>query len=164
VCAFTVGDQTLLASGHSDDTVRIWDPVTGEQHHTFEGRSGQARAICAVVLDGRIFLAAAGGYGAGTVRMWDPVTGEQHGVLEGHTGKIHGACAAALSGRTLLVTASDDRTVRVWDPATGSALLIIPVHHAAQAVHSAGSTLFVGLDTGILAIDLDPALVTTRPL
>jgi hypothetical protein len=68
-------------------------------------------------------------------------------------------CAVRVRGRELLAPAADDRTVRVWDPATGRQATQIPTGAVALAVVPFGTrSLFIGLDSGVLAVDLaDPA-------
>jgi hypothetical protein len=70
VCAVTVNGQDLLASGSDDDTVRIWDPATGEQRAALEGHLGPITAVCAVTVDGQDLLAS--GSDDRTVPIWDP--------------------------------------------------------------------------------------------
>jgi WD40 repeat protein len=59
-------DGKLLATANGDDTVGLWDPVTGQASGGFSGRNGVAFS-----LDGKL-LAAAGT--DGTVRTWDLAT------------------------------------------------------------------------------------------
>ena len=86
VCAVTVAGRTLLASGGSDGTVRIWDPATGQQRAILEGHQAASSAVCPITVAGRDLLASGGG--DGTVRIWDPATGQQRAVLEGHHGWV----------------------------------------------------------------------------
>ena len=69
----------LLASGGGDDTVRIWDPATGQQLTTLQGHFevgpesiDSFLAVCAVTVNGRHLLASGGN--DKTVRIWDPRT------------------------------------------------------------------------------------------
>src|SRR3712207_6881299 len=56
-------------------SVRIWDPVTGSRLHALTGHPGAQRAVCAVTVDDRTLLAAAGdGF---VITVWDPATGER---------------------------------------------------------------------------------------
>jgi WD40 repeat protein len=95
------------------------------------------------------------------VRLWDPASGAAEGVLAGHTDGVRGVCAVSVGGRDLLASAGDDATVRLWDPATGAAVLTIPVYHSALACTAADGLLIVGLDAGILALDVRSAATPT---
>jgi WD40 repeat protein len=54
----------------------------------------------------------------------------------------------------LLASASDDRTVWIWDPKTGRCVLTLPAYHAAIAITSVAESVGIGLDAGILVIEL----------
>jgi WD40 repeat protein len=67
--------RTLLATGGSDETVRLWDPATGTPvRDPLTGHTDWVWAVAAVPLpDGRTLLAT--GSRDETVRLWDPATG-----------------------------------------------------------------------------------------
>ncbi|WP_053739118.1 AAA family ATPase [Nocardia sp. NRRL S-836] len=113
--------RTLLATGSNDETVRLWDPTTGQPvGDPFTGHTDSVVAVTAVPLPhGRTRLAT--GSDDWTVGLWDPITGRPVGeALTGHTGSVNAVAAVPLpDGRTLLATGSDDATVRLWDPVTG---------------------------------------------
>jgi WD40 repeat protein/nucleoside phosphorylase len=106
----------LLASGHDDGSVRLWDVVTGE---AIRGLGGHTSAIQSVAFspDGQTL---ASGSDDNTVRLWDVATGRALRAYEGHT---QGVWSVAFSpdGQTL-ASGSSDQTVRLWDVATGRAL------------------------------------------
>jgi WD40 repeat protein len=83
-------DGTWLVSASDDDTVRIWDPHTGQTRHTLIGHTLPVQAL-AVVPDGT-WLASAGGNplggGDATVRIWDPHTGQPRHTFTGHVGPV----------------------------------------------------------------------------
>ena len=82
VTAVTTSDgRPLLASGGDDGTVRLWDPVAGEQiGYPLTGHTGGVRALAAFrPADERVRLAS--GSDDETVRVWDPATGASTHVL-----------------------------------------------------------------------------------
>jgi WD40 repeat protein len=122
VTAVTLADgRVLIASGSDDETVRLWDPLTGQQvGDPLTGHTGWVQAVAPVALpDGRVLIAS--GSNDETVRLWDPLTGQQVGdPLTGHTGWMQAVAPVALpDGRVLLATGGHDATLRLWDPATG---------------------------------------------
>jgi WD40 repeat protein len=91
-----------------------------------------------------------------TVRLWDPADGREVCRLEGHTGWVRAMCAMQVSGRILLASASHDRTVRLWDPVTGRPCETIAVRHPATALTTDGPVLFVGVASGLIALEQLP--------
>lgn len=73
VCAVAVGDRDLVASASEDRTVRVWDPVTGNERGRFEGHTNWVTSVCAVAVGDRELLVSASE--DRTVRVWDPTTG-----------------------------------------------------------------------------------------
>ncbi|GGZ35127.1 WD40 repeat domain-containing protein [Streptomyces poonensis] len=120
----------VIAIGGLDETVDLWDPVSGRC-------SGRIRTdhtegvieVCALpgyTADGRpagrTFVATFGN--DLTVRVWDPATGAPAGApLVGHTSDIQDICSYSPGGgpaeRVLLATVAFDGTLRVWDPVAG---------------------------------------------
>jgi WD40 repeat protein len=78
-------------------------------------------------------------------------------VLDGHTDRISGLCEVSFAGLSVLASASDDRTVRLWNPLSGTSLMI-PVHYGAVACAAIDGDLGVGLDSGILVLDVRVAI------
>jgi WD40 repeat protein len=108
-------DGTILATTSDDQTVRLWDPVTGKQLRTLTGHTRPVYGV-AFSPDGTILATA----GDDTVRLWDPVTGTQLRTLTGHTRPVYDV--AFSPDGTILATASSDNTIRLWDPVTGTQL------------------------------------------
>jgi WD40 repeat protein len=126
VCSVAFGTgpdgRLLLASGSLDNSVRLWDPVTGAP--VGAPLTGHAIGVASVAFgtgpDGRLLLAS-GGSNDGTVRLWDPATGTPVGEpLTGHDEGGAVAFGTGPDGRLLLACGGNDGTVRLWDPATGT--------------------------------------------
>jgi WD40 repeat protein len=60
------------ASGSWDGTVRLWDPITGQERATLTGHAGMVYSV-AFSPDGSILAA---GSGDGTIRLWDTATSQ----------------------------------------------------------------------------------------
>ncbi|CAI7639606.1 unnamed protein product [Penicillium pancosmium] len=119
-------DGRLLASGDNDNTVRLWDPVTGDLQQTLLGQSSSGSVWVHSVAfspDGQLL---ASGYSDKSVRLWDPVTGDLQLTLEGHSGSVN-SVAFSPDGQ-LLASGSSDHTVRLWDPVTGDLQLTLKGH------------------------------------
>jgi WD40 repeat protein len=120
--------RLLLATGHNDDTARIWDPLTGESLTALTGHTDTVRGVAwGTTGDGRLLLATSS-YDH-TARIWDPTTGECLITLTGHTDSVRGlAWGTNTDGRLLLATGGGEGTARIWDPITGECLTILTGH------------------------------------
>jgi WD40 repeat protein/tetratricopeptide (TPR) repeat protein len=109
-------DGRHLASGDEDQTIKIWDAVTGQEVRTL---GGHASAVLGLVYspDGRRLASASQDH---TVKIWDPAVAADTLTLDGHAGPFR-SVAFTSDGRAL-VSAGQDKTVRLWDPATGQDL------------------------------------------
>ena len=63
-------DGTVIASGLSDGTIKLWDVATREQIATLPGHTNDVRAV-AFSPDGRLL---ASGSKDATIRLWDMST------------------------------------------------------------------------------------------
>ena len=101
------------ASASYDETVRLWNPTTGQEVQKLEGHTSEVTAVV-FSQDGSLLASAL--YDK-TVRIWNPTTGQEVQKLEGHTSE---ATAVVFSqDGSLLASASYDKTVRLWNPTTG---------------------------------------------
>ncbi len=107
----------LLASGGDDGTLRVWNPLAGEQIRTLSGHTGAVNAVTAFPdLEGAMLLASGGD--DGTLRVWNPSTSStplntserQHGAVRALT------TLKSPDGRVWLVAAGDAAAVWRWDP------------------------------------------------
>jgi len=100
-------DGTKVVSGSYDQTVRIWDAVTGECEQTLEGHSDDVNSA-SFSPDGTKVVS---GSDDKTVRIWDAVTGECEQILEGHSKYVR-SVSFSLDG-TKVVSSSKDH-MRIW--------------------------------------------------
>jgi WD40 repeat protein len=129
--AFWPGTQ-MLATGHDDGLVRIWDWASRRLVRQMTGHQGPVSAL-AFGPDGRSLASASEDR---TIGVWDAETGKRTGVLQGHTDRIP-ALAWHPDGKRL-VSAGWDTTARVWDVARGEPIILLN-SHAAQ-VHALAFT------------------------
>ncbi|KAF5347515.1 hypothetical protein D9758_014510 [Tetrapyrgos nigripes] len=109
-------DDTKLASGSWDHTIRLWDVATGTQ--IMEPLQGHTNAVGSVAFSCDGTKLASGSWDC-TLRLWDVATGTQiTNPLQGHT---HDVCQVAFSPDGIkLASGSWDKTLRLWDVATGT--------------------------------------------
>ncbi|KAG1867062.1 WD40-repeat-containing domain protein, partial [Suillus tomentosus] len=99
-----------IASGSSDNTVRLWDAATGEPvGEPLEGHTDWVWSV-SFSPDGTRIVS---GSGDKTVRLWDVATGQPLGEpLEGHTALVYSVSFSP--DGTRIISGSSDKTVRMW--------------------------------------------------
>jgi WD40 repeat protein len=114
------GRQAL--SGSSDQTVKLWDVVSGQCLRTFQGHSKGVTAV-GWGPDGRQALS---GSNDETLKLWDVVTGRSLRTFKGHA---HWVNAVNLSpdGWSAL-SGSGDNTLKLWEVASGQCLRTFQGH------------------------------------
>jgi WD40 repeat protein/serine/threonine protein kinase len=133
-------DGRRLASGSSDNTVKIWDVSTGQELFTLKAHT---KAISGVAFspDGRRLASASGD---NTVKIWDANTGQELRTIQGHSGKVLGVAywvkgvegvAYSPDGRRL-AAGGEDLSVTVWDATTGQELLSFRAGPVSNLAHS----------------------------
>ncbi|CRG89769.1 putative WD repeat-containing protein all2124 [Talaromyces islandicus] len=104
----------LLASGSSDETIKLWDTATGVLQQTLMAHSDWVESVV-FSPDNRLLASASDDK---TIKLWDIATGILQQSLLGHLDTVQYIVFSS-NGR-LLVSGSDDKTIKIWDTATGA--------------------------------------------
>ncbi|MGF1512093.1 MAG: protein kinase [Elainellaceae cyanobacterium] len=134
-------DQTLLASGSDDRTVKVWNLEQGRAVQSIPTQGDRIQAVT-FSPDGKWLIS---GDGDGDISIWDVSTGEQIESLVGHRGGVNDLKVTS-DGR-ILGSAGADSTVRLWDLDTGEPIEVLKAHDSyvnAIAFTPDGKTLISG--------------------
>ncbi len=112
----------LLATGHDDGIVRVWDVASRGLRYEFPGPK---RPISAVAFNATGTSLASAGEDR-VICLWDLETGRLAGALKGHTDRIH-ALAWRPQGHRL-VSGGWDTTARVWNTQTFEPIILLNGH------------------------------------
>ncbi|KIM79165.1 hypothetical protein PILCRDRAFT_792296 [Piloderma croceum F 1598] len=104
-------DGSRVVSGSGDNTVRIWNTMTGEVEAELKGHTNSVRSV-AFAQDGSRVVS-----GSDDKTVWNAMTGEVEAELRGHTDWVMSVAFAQDGSR--VVSGSDDNTVRIWNTTTG---------------------------------------------
>nr|MDJ0899043.1 neuraminidase-like domain-containing protein [Xenococcus sp. MO_188.B8] len=74
-------DGTILASGSTDRTIKLWNVETGQEIRTLQGHTDDVRSV-SFSPDGTIL---ASGSTDRTIKLWNVETGQEIRTLQGHT-------------------------------------------------------------------------------
>ncbi|KAL4721787.1 hypothetical protein ACLX1H_011281 [Fusarium chlamydosporum] len=113
-------DNQLIASGGSDNTVKIWDITTGLCLHTLEDHDGPVGPV-AFLPDGQSVAAA-----SNTIKIWHTKTGLCLRTLEGHDELVE-SVASSPDGN-YLASGSIDERIKIWSSKTGKCLKTLEDH------------------------------------
>jgi WD40 repeat protein len=163
--AFSPDGHSILSGGY-DNTLKLWDIVTGKELRTFTGHPNAVFSV-AFSPDGRTALS--GSFGR-RPSLWDVATGKELSLFAAQA-KISYAYSVAIApnGRTALVALTyvdpDDPAIKLFDLATGKELNSFTGHTStilSVAFSPDGRTALSGsIDTTLKLWDLTPYLVPT---
>ncbi|KIM75213.1 hypothetical protein PILCRDRAFT_13773 [Piloderma croceum F 1598] len=115
-------DGTHIISGSSDNSVRVWDALTGAELKILNGHTGTVWSVAFSSDSTHIVF----GSEDNSVQVWDALMGTELKMLNGHTGTVR-SVAFSRDG-TRIVSGSSDNSVRVWDASTGAELKMLNGH------------------------------------
>lgn len=110
-----------------DNTVRIWNPKTGEAHGTF--LKGHKKYITGISWEplhlniNCVHIASASH--DGDIRIWNVKSMTCEKILSGHTDEV---TQVIWGGEGLIFSASRDRTIRAWNSNTGKVMRVMEGH------------------------------------
>ena len=103
-------DGSIIASGCTDKTIRLWDVKTGTIKATLTGHKGQ---ITSVEFNPDGDMLASGSWDS-TVKLWDLATRNLKATFKGHSGPSQSVTFSP-NGNTIASGGSLDHTVQFWD-------------------------------------------------
>ncbi|NES80819.1 MAG: WD40 repeat domain-containing protein [Moorea sp. SIO2B7] len=115
------GKKALSAS--FDNTLKLWDLVTGKEISTFTGHNNSVNAVV-ITPDGKKALSASFDQ---NLKLWDLVTGKEISTLRGHNNWVN-AVAITADGKKAL-SASFDQNLKLWDLVTGKEISTFTGHN-----------------------------------
>lgn len=115
-------DGTTIVSGSADQTVRIWDAITGQQRFQMRGHVGAVHSL-AVSPDGALVLTSGADR---TIRLWDAVGGRQLKQLA-TTSETMYSVAIHPDGQ-IAAAAGADRQVHLYQLLTGAEIRTLNGH------------------------------------
>ena len=141
-------DDTILATGSYDTTIKIWDISSGEELRTLRGHASAVRCL---QFDDTKLISGSLDH---KVKVWNWRTGECLSTLTGHSGGIIGLHFDS----SILATGSVDSTIRIWnfDDKSASVLRGHSDWVNSVKIDSASRTVFSASDDSTIKIwDLD---------
>ncbi|MEH2070391.1 MAG: caspase family protein [Nostoc sp.] len=115
-------DGKTIASASADNTVKLWNAVTGKEITTLKGHSNFVGGV-AFSPDGKTIASASAD---NTVKLWNTATGKEITTLKGHSNFVY-SVAFSPDGKTI-ASAGVDKTVKLWNAATGKEITTLKGH------------------------------------
>jgi WD40 repeat protein len=112
-CFSLADDEGTVAVGSQDQTIRLYDSLTGEAKGVYRSHTDWVNGIAFLRNSSRLVSVSADG----TVRLWNELCSNEGRRLTGHTSQVR-ALAFSADGYTL-ASASLDGSIGLWDTATG---------------------------------------------
>ena len=120
-------DGRQVVSCSSDNTIKLWDAVTGREIRTFYGHSGEVFSV-AFSSDG---IQVISGSEDNTIKLWDFATGREIMTFKGYSGRVTSVAFSPNGKQVVSVTSdwdSDSSTVKLWDISSGCEIMTFEGH------------------------------------
>ncbi|QDL08628.1 protein kinase [Brasilonema octagenarum UFV-E1] len=140
-CIAISRDNSTVASGSYDKTIKIWNLADGSLIRTLTGHSDSVYSV-AISQDGQTLVS---GSKDKTIKIWNLADGSLIRTLSGHSNYVN-AVAISPDGQTL-VSGSDDKTIKIWNLADGKLIRTLTGHSSyvnSVAISPDGQTLVSG--------------------
>ncbi|WP_224369092.1 pentapeptide repeat-containing protein [Hyalangium versicolor] len=120
--AWSPVDDALIATGHSDGSIRFWDALTGRIRRVLGGHTEPVRSV-AFSLDGTLLVAASNDW---TLTLWSVGEGRLLHDLHGHNGPV--LSVAFSPDGSMVASGSADQTISLWSVKSGEVLRTLHGH------------------------------------
>jgi len=122
--------STLLATGSSDSTIKVWDVIKQYYTHNFKGSSGVVSLVC-FHPDPKVLQLFSASMDC-KIRIWNLKKSRCVAVLESHFSAIT-SLAFSSSGDSM-ISSSRDKVLNVWDLTKQKVLRTIPSFEGIESV------------------------------
>ena len=115
-------DGRQVISGSYDNTLRIWDLLSGKALRTLYGHTDRVFGV-ALMPNNQLAVSCSADR---SIRLWDLNSGYCTAIFEGHT---RGVCSVAVTpDGQWIISGSFDKTLRIWDLKTTYCIAILQGH------------------------------------
>ncbi|NEO93353.1 MAG: WD40 repeat domain-containing protein [Moorea sp. SIO3G5] len=142
-------DGTMVISGSSDNTVKVWNLNTGAEVLTLKGHSARVHAV-AVTPDGTRVISGASDH---TVRVWSLATGKEIQRFNGHSHPVVAVAVTPNGKEVVSVSVANYNSMKAWDLETGEELTIKGHRDFVRTVAiTCDNRLIYGLERGTIKV------------